>query len=366
MSMTDGEGGSQPSSDSEGSPRSGPTHAASSATLSGATGKFFAAELAKLLQDRSAATRHDSSSGSSWNPWEQVELGVAVVYDRPFSAFFNFLYDVLHLSSGRDKFCALIQGYAKFASAALCRPDSERYWMYRAIEDNFSDGRKIFRLFKEFREVYKVRRGLNRLIEGVSEGGCVSIPAVCGFLDTCGHICSFCYYLFDNLLWAASVGLVRSKEVPKWQVKMWQGFRRNGPIISRLGGVAKVKRHKNLASIWRLFFGFIANSLLLIRALENCAARNGGKLQGLDDARLFHTLELIGMAANFRILWSKLGYTRLSHEKLGLLAMLAAAEGIWINWRKVTRKKCGSKDFATDVERRKLLSSGHLRRLKSE
>jgi len=215
-----------------------------------------------------------------------------------------------------------------------------------------SDGRKIFRLFKEFREVYKVRRGLNRLMEGLADGGVLCIPAVCGFLDTLGHTASLFYYSFDNILWAASVGLVRSKEVPKWQRKMWQGFRRNGAVISWLGGVATVKRRKNLASIWRLVFAFIANVLLLKKALETCASR-GGTFQGPDDPRLFHTLELIGMAANFRILWSKLGYTRMSHEMLGILAMLASACGIWSNWRKVRRKKCGTKQFLTAVERRR-------------
>merc|ERR1712129_239300 len=127
---------------------------------------------------------------------------------------------------------------------ALSEPDSERHLMYRGVEDSLSDGRKVFRLFKEFREIYKMRRGLHRMSEGFSDDGFLSIPAVCGFLDTVGHVCSFCYYFFDNVLWAASVGIFRSKEVPKWQQKMWQGGRRNGSFILALGGIEVVKIRK--------------------------------------------------------------------------------------------------------------------------
>lgn len=326
----------------------------STMTLSGASGKFLAAELAKhraRAASLSSLPSVPSAEKLGLRSWEAVQEGVVVVYDRPFSAFFNFVYDVLQFSSGRDKLCALMQGYAKFASAALSRPDSERHWMYRGVEDSLSDGRKVFRLFKEFREVYKVRRGLHRMSEGVAECGFPSIAAVCGLLDTSGHIASFFYYLFDNILWAASVGLVRSKEVPRWQRKMWVGGRRNGTVILALGGVEMVKLRKNRASIFRLVCGFIANTLLLKQAVVSCWSSRSGALQGPDDPRLFHTIELVGMAANFRILWSKLGYRRASHEALGLLAMLASACGIWVNWRKVRRKNCGTKTFPSQAHR---------------
>jgi hypothetical protein len=269
------------------------------------------------------------------------------VYDEtPVSLAFNFIYDVLQLSSGRDKACALIQGYAKFASEVFTKIDSERHWMYRGIEDSLSDGRKIFRLFKEFREVYKVRRGWSRFSVGAAGHGVVSIPAVCGVLDVLGHSCSFFYYLGDNLLWAASVGLVRSKEVPKMQRRIWQGLRRNGPVLSALGGVASVKRKRNWASIWRLNFAIGANLLLFYQAIRKLGTKS---LEGPDDARLFHILELVGMFASYRVLLSKLKLSKASHARLGLLAMLAAACGVWTNWRKVRRKNCGTKTFAPSL-----------------
>lgn len=322
----------------------------SSRTLSGATGKFLAEELSKWMK----VHRPRKHSGAQ-NAWEHLELGVKTYYDRPFGIFFNFIYDILQLSSGRDKLCALMQGYAKFASAVLSEPNSERHWMYRGVEDSLSDGRKFFRLFKEFREVYKVRRGFHRLQEGIAGTGLKSVPSVCGCLDICAHVSAFFFCLFDNLLWAASIGIVRSKEVPKLQRKMWQGFRSNGPVLRALGGVASVKRKKNYASIWRLVFAMVANGLLLHKAIEQCWTTGGG-FQGPDDPRLFHTLELVGMAASFRILFSKLGYSQISHSRSGLLSMLAAACGIWSNWRKVRRKNFGTKTFITTVERRKTIS----------
>lgn len=282
---------------------------------------------------------------------ETLNWHVSTVYDVHVGQPFNFIYDVLQFSSGRDKFCALMQGYAKFASEVLAKPDSERHWMYRGIEDSLSDGRKIFRLFKEFREVYKVRRGWSRFSQGAQEEGTFSIPAACGVLDMLGHTCSFFYYLGDNLLWAASVGLVRSKEVPKMQRRMWKGFRKNGAILNSLGGVSNVKQKRNWASIWRLNFAIGANILLFYKAVVRLGWKS---LEGPDDARLFHTLEIIGMLASYRVLLSKLNILKASHARLGLLAMLAAACGIWSNWRKVRRKKCGTKTFVVASKNQKV------------
>jgi len=227
--------------------------------------------------------------------------------------------------------------------------------MYRGMEDSLSDGRKIFRLFKEFREVYKVRRGFHRMQEGIAGHGIASVPAVCGTMDILGHTASLFYYLFDNILWAASVGLLRTKEIPKWQIGMWKGFRRNGKVVQNLGGVTKIKWRKNMASIWRLNFAITANVLLLMDAVRQCKSKQGGQFQGPDDPRLFHTFELVGMAASYRILLSKLRDWKMSHATSGLLAMVAALCGLWSNWRKVVRKKCGTKPFVTVVEQREKL-----------
>lgn len=327
------------------------------ATISGASGKHLAEELKRWMDNRSKLIKRDSERlDLARNTWEKVELRIAAYYDAgPLSAFINFLYDILQLSSGRDKFCALLQGYSKMASSFYSK-DSERYFMYRGIEESMSDGRKIFRLFKEFREVYKVRRGFHRMQEGIAGHGITSPAAICGTLDVMGHIASFFYYLYDNILWAASVGLFRTKEIPRWQVGMWKGFRRNGKVIESLGGVASIKWRKDSASIWRLNFAITANVLLLIDAIRQCKGKEGGQFQGPDDPRLFHSLELVGMFSSYRILLGKLGFVKLkSHATSGMLAMVAALCGIWSNWRKVRRKNCGTKPFVTVVEQREKL-----------
>ena len=135
-------------------------------------------------------------------------------YDQLSASTVNFFYDILHLSSGRDKVVALLQNLSKYASAAWCTLDSEWYWICRGTEENLSDSRKVFRFLKWLREVYKIRRGIFRAETG-SQSGLLSIDFACGVMDTLGHTCSFFYFLLDNLLWATSVGLFRTKEIPK-------------------------------------------------------------------------------------------------------------------------------------------------------
>lgn len=339
------------------------------ATVSGATGKHMAEELKRWVKNRSK--RDSGRLDLARNTWEKVEVTVAAYYDSgPLAAVINFIYDLLQLSSGRDKSCALLQGYAKLMSA-MVEANSERYFMYRGVEDSLSEGRKIFRLFKEFREVYKIRRGFHRMQEGIATQGIASIATVCGTMDVLGHTASFFYYLFDNISWAASVGILRTKEIPKWQVGMWKGFRRNGKAITWLGGVTKVKWRKNTASIWRLNFAITANVLLLFDAFRNCRRKDGGQFQGPDDPRLFHTIELVGMFASYRSLLAKLNFVKMkSHRLSGILQMLASICGLWGNWRKVVRKKCGTKPFVTVVEQREKLqkssSANDLSRLKNK
>lgn len=282
----------------------------------------------------------------SSNSFKNVESFVDSCYDRTFAGeFFSFFYDVLQMSSGRDKLCAFFQNLAQFASAALVEKDSERYWVFRGLEDSLSDGRKVFRLFKEQREVYKIRRGLDRLDAGIKGSGACSSAALCGSFDVLAHVASFWYYLFDNMLWCASVGILRTKKVPKWQRGIWEGMRRNGAVVSFFGGVSGIKRAKNLASIWRLVFALGGNTILLWQAWK--ARRPGsGWFTGAEDPVLNFGLELLGMLASFRVLASKLGLRHSSHANLAVLGMLAAACGMWRNLRKVRRKNCGSKRFS--------------------
>ncbi|CAJ1343629.1 unnamed protein product [Effrenium voratum] len=88
-----------------------------------------------------------------------------------------------------------------------------------------------------------------------------------------------------------------------------------------------------------------ANILLLYKAVRRLGVRGRLAQDGRFDARLFHSLEILGMLASYQVLLSNLKIHKASVARLGLLAMLAAACGIWSNWRKVRRKNCGAKTF---------------------
>lgn len=289
-------------------------------------------------------------------------------YDMYQAPVFNFFYDILQLSSGRDKVVAFIQNFAKYSSDALCVEDSERYWICRGVEENLSDSRKVFRFLKWLREVYKVRRGLNRADQGLKQSGAMSIDFTCGVMDVLGHTCSFFYFLLDNLLWATSVGVLRSKGVPEAIQRLpWYNSnvpRRNGWVVASLGGVTNIKRLKNRSSLYRLFFALTANILLLHKAWRSRALARRDRLAGapvdaaneqqgssLDNPLLFHSLEVLGMLCNGRVLLSKLGFSGwgATHAYMGALGMFAASQGVWRNWRKVVQKKCGSKFFTRSV-----------------
>jgi hypothetical protein len=284
-------------------------------------------------------------------------------YDKFQAPVFNFFYDILQLSSGRDKVVAFIQNFAKFGSDALCAEDSERYWTFRGVEENLSDSRKVFRFLKWLREVYKVRRGLHRADEGLKKSGVCSIDFSCGVMDVLGHTCSFFYFLLDNLTWAVSVGVLQANnQVPDGRIQ--RRPRVDGLVVAWLGGEKGMKRWKNYSSMYRLYFALAANVLLLYKcwrdrrrqraqaatpALGSSLGSSASSL--LDDPLLFHSLEVVGMLCNYRILLSKLGVAGwgASHAYMGFLGMAAASQGVWRNWRKVVQKKCGSKFFTPSV-----------------
>merc|ERR550532_3097268 len=117
-------------------------------------------------------------------------------------------YDVTLFSSGRDNFCSFIQGAARVGQALLSPTFAELQKKLRSVEVNLSDGRKIFRLFKELREIYKIRRGWNRMVKGMIDEAIVSSAALCGVFDIFAHMASAVYYFLDNVLWAVHVGIL--------------------------------------------------------------------------------------------------------------------------------------------------------------
>jgi hypothetical protein len=345
------------------------------ATVTGATGQCLAKELRqKLAQaDKPRKNLNIETNGVrealTYPLVRKMQSGMQYscsAYDEVGSPFFTFFYDVLQLSSGRDKLCAFVQNFAKFASDSLAAPDSERHLIWRSVESDISSSRKVFKLFKWIREVYKIRRGIHRIEDGKKTNGNTyfCIDAVCGMLDTFGRVIGFNYFVLDNIVWAVSVGLVQGKQVPSMMRSQdeLRFNRKNGLLVRMLGGITGIKRNKNIASLIRSYIGIAANMLLLYKAVKYKWAQletekkeqNWANILSpahADDAVFFHIFEICGTYAGLLTLFSKLkikGWKQ-THTAMGILGMFQSATGIWRNWRKVIKKNCGAKQFPSLV-----------------
>ena len=132
--------------------------------------------------------------------------------------------NLLNTSKGRDKFSQLIQYVANFY--ITCMKESEEFGdlvrqkkeptVVRAklLENNISNGRKIFRLFLWLNEITL----LEEIIKNKKMNKRVK------FMKTISTICSFFYYLTDNIVWLANMGYLNNKVFSyKWK-KIKDGF----------------------------------------------------------------------------------------------------------------------------------------------
>lgn len=119
--------------------------------------------------------------------------------------------NLLNTSKGRDKFSQFIQYLANFY--ITCMRQSEEFGelvrlkkeltVVRAkkLEGNISNGRKIFRLFLWLNEI--------TLLEEIIKNK--KMPIKVKFMKTISTICSFFYYLTDNIVWVANMGYLSGK-----------------------------------------------------------------------------------------------------------------------------------------------------------
>jgi len=298
---------------------------------------------AKKSEDYDGTPLYSLLSGSPRQLVEYLNDNLSAHYDAgAMGTFVNMFYDITLFSSGRDNLCSFIQGAARAGQAMLDPTHGELQKKLHSVEENLSDGRKIFRLFKELREIYKMRRGWNRMVKGMVDEGMVSSAAMCGLFDIFAHTASAIYYFLDNVLWAVHVGILKGAQ---------RQFVVESPgIVQSLGGVQKVVRRKNFASITRLGFALTANMILLWKEIGKVRDSKLSK----DDKRLYHMLEIFSMLLSCRLLSSTLGWAPISRLHSGILAMLIAVCGMRKNWRKVLRARCGSQLYTT---RRRFSSS---------
>eukprot|EP00347_Sterkiella_histriomuscorum_P007816 403347453 len=152
------------------------------------------------------------------------------------------LNNLMNTSKGRDKFCQLMQYTANLY--VTCMKNSEEFadlvkqkkvlsvLRAKSIEDNLSNGRKIFRFLlflNEFNE-------LNEIIKNKKMGLGLKI------LKILSSICSFNYYFFDNIVWFTQIGII------------------NKFLISHY----KWKKFKDLFSLWKTILEIII-SIYVVR-----------------------------------------------------------------------------------------------------
>lgn len=75
----------------------------------------------------------------------------------------------------------------------------------KSVEDNISNGRKIFRLLLFLNEINE----LNDIIMQEKKNIKMKI------LKILSSICSFNYYLFDNIVWLSTIGIINKFILPK-------------------------------------------------------------------------------------------------------------------------------------------------------
>ena len=109
----------------------------------------------------------------------------------------------LSTSQGRDKFCAVMQYFARLYY--ICMVNSEEYReaisndqfksvvAARTLEKQLSKSRKIFRFMKFLDDVRKIRFLVEKMLE--------KSPPFQSYLSLFETVCSFFYHLLDNMVW---------------------------------------------------------------------------------------------------------------------------------------------------------------------
>ena len=87
-------------------------------------------------------------------------------------------------------------------------------YLQKLLENNISNGRKIFRLFLWLNEI--------TLLEEPIKSKKLKIEVK--FLKIISTICSFFYYLTDNIVWLANIGYMNSKIFSYRWKKIKDGF----------------------------------------------------------------------------------------------------------------------------------------------
>jgi len=213
--------------------------------------------------------------------------------ERKIALGFAQLSILLARSSGRDKLASVVQygsmfwGNQTFFNFTGIEPGPEAPWV--KLEESMSNGRKVFRLLKWFKEYERARFALTCPNSYLSVVGTKTWAILIRVLAVLMNTCSFMYYLYDNLIWAAQANLINrspdDKELrkilfsssSKLSLEKFMELQRQHNAALKLRKVAsdRVNRWKDWKNYWslgRLVLALFHDSIQ-IRALRKERSR---------------------------------------------------------------------------------------------
>jgi hypothetical protein len=263
-------------------------------------------------------------------------------------------------SSGRDKFCALLQYGAMFwGNQKIFSVSSARDAPWRNLEESMSAGRKTLRLFKWTKEFERMQRSLAFPDPGphASEAR-TKVASALGFFM---HTFSFAYYFVDNVLYMSQIGLINNPDVTGIfelrkmlksglshdEYQRLQSKFRSDEVLrgnSRMFE-GRLRDWKNYASLFRLLTA-IAYCSLQIDSVNSAEERLQKQTEMADKQRVKRAMELtelkegsinevIASICNLAILLQRLGFPvfkRLPLWSIGVFGIIAAGFGLEKNW----------------------------------
>ena len=227
----------------------------------------------------------------------------------------------LRKSSARDKLLATIQYTYQYKRAMLSEDAPPSVGLvFTAFEDNISDARKGFRLFKWIDEYGKIRKIVLAPSRTLTQAYWKVVPILM-------RLCACGYYLVDNALWVATIT---------------QGARYGKRNKKADQYMKDLKRFKNNFSLWRtiIALGWGARLVGILAWYRPTKGKEG--IDNPDnqiittrpwhECMLFHTILQFRGMMNFLILAKHLRLFKMSDSWVGRLGFMASFLGMWKHW----------------------------------
>jgi hypothetical protein len=239
--------------------------------------------------------------------------------------------EVMKTAKGRDKIAAFFQNAAKFQSLQN-EIGSSDHAILRAVENNISNGRKIFKWMKFIPEFTKSRAAFRRASK---QEGMVAVRSMC---ESVGRMVSCVYFFFDNVIWGCSMGLLQSSHLPGHLINVMLAPE-DGALVRLLGGSSQLATRKNYLSMYRIYCQLFGEAMFAFQCLRSGVAGRTHEL-------ISHFWELVTLGCNLRMTWQRIYGPipmmggKLGHQTMGQLGMMASLAVLFKMWteRKPAKK----------------------------